>query len=349
MIKNNLIAYLQPVCRNPENTNFQDIPMISSRGRFIELVEQGAVPAEKISDALWTAGIFPDGRAWRVFMERLLLWLGGLALAFAAMYFIAYNWHVIGRFAKFGMVQGAMILAIAAFCRFPEQSAAGRVSLLVAAICLGVLLALYGQTYQTGADPWQLFFTWAVLMLPWAVIGRFAAIWILWAALLNITIILYCRTFPGAFRFLPGSESGMFWLTFLFNTLVLAVWELLWQMRGRAGERWALRLAAGGSAVPLTLLALQSVFDHHGGGLPAVLVWAAWLAVLYFIYRKTRPDLFMLVCGCLSAITVVVAFLGRHMLEEFYAGGFLVLALAVVGMGSAAAFWLKNVHQEIHS
>ena len=24
---------------------------------------------------------------------------------------------------------------------------------------LGPLLALYGQTYQTGADPWELFFT----------------------------------------------------------------------------------------------------------------------------------------------------------------------------------------------
>ena len=57
----------------------------------------------------------------------------------------------------------------------------------------------------------------------------------------------------------------------------------------------------------------------------------------------------MLVCGCLSAITVVVAFLARHMLEGFYAEGFLILALAVVAMGSAAAFWLKNVHQEIYS
>lgn len=141
----------------------------------------------------------------------------------------------------------------------------------------------------------------------------------------------------------------MLWLTFFFNTLVLVVWELLWQIRGRAGERWALRLVAAGSAVPLTLLVLQTVFDYHAGGLPAALVWAAWLAVLYLIYRKTRPDLFMLVCGCLSAITVVVAFLARHMLEDLFAGGFLFLALAVIGMGSAAAFWLKNVHQEIHS
>jgi len=139
---------------------------IPSRGQFIELVQQGSVPAEKVGEALWTAKIFPEGRVWRAFIEHLLLWLGGLALAFAAMYFIAYNWQALGRFAKFGLVEAAMVLAILAYCLFEDRSAAGRVSLLVAAMCLGVLLALYGQTYQTGADPWQLFFTWAPLPLP---------------------------------------------------------------------------------------------------------------------------------------------------------------------------------------
>lgn len=323
--------------------------MISSRKQFIELVQKDIVPPENIAEALRTTGVLPDGMAWRGFIDRLLLWLGGLALAFAAMYFIAYNWDALGRFVKFGMAEGAMILFIAAFCLVADRSAAARVSLLAAAICLGVLLALYGQTYQTGADPWQLFFTWAALMLPWAVIGKFAGIWILWTAILNITIILYCRTFPEAFGFLPGSRSAMIWLIFFFNSLVLTVWEIVGQIRGRPAERWAVRLPAFIAAAALIVLVLQAIFNPGNSGWITVMVWVVWLGVVYFVYRKTMPDLFMLVCACLSAIIVVVGFLAYHMPDEFYQPGFLLLALVVVGMGAGAGFWLKNVNRELQS
>ena len=324
--------------------------MSSSRSQLIEFIEQGAIPAEKIGEALKAAKIAPDARAWRTFIDHLLLWLGGLSLAFAVMFFVAYNWHDIGRFAKFGLAEGFVILAIAAYCRFAGHSAAGKVSLLAATICLGVLLALYGQTYQTGADTWQLFFTWAMLMLPWAIIGRFPAIWIVWAALINTSIALYYQTFQGIFRFMSGDESGMLWLLFMVNTLLLVGWEFLaakvWQW---LAERWAIRLLATGSGVPLTWLVLHSIFARSDAGVVPGLAWVAWMAVMYFIYRRTKPDLFMLAGCCLSAITVAVSFAGEHLLPGGSSGGFLLLALLVIGLGAGAAFWLKTVHQELQS
>jgi len=323
--------------------------MISPRSQLIELIEQGAIPVEKIGDALNAAKIAPDGKTWRIFIDHLLLWLGGLALAFAVMFFTAYNWNDIGRFAKFGMVEGFIVIAIVAYCRFGDHSTASKVSLLVATICLGVLLALYGQTYQTGADPWQLFFYWALLMLPWAIIGRFPAIWIVWIVLINISIVLYHQTFRGVFWFMSGSETGMLWLTFIFNTLVLAAWEFLAETWHWLSERWAIRLLATGSGVPLTWLVLHVIFARSDGSFLPGLAWAIWLALMYFIYRKTRPDLFMLAGCCLSGITVSVSFMGKHMLKNGSAGSFLFLALLVIGMGAGAAFWLKNVHQECQS
>lgn len=320
--------------------------MISPRSQLIELIEQGVIPVEKVANALNAAKIAPAGKAWRHFIDHLLLWLGGLALAFAVLFFIAYNWNQVGRFAKFGMVEGLMALSIVAYCRFDVHSAASKVFLLVATICLGVLLALYGQTYQTGADPWQLFFNWALLMLPWTIIGRFPAIWIVWVVLINISIVLYHRTFQGAFGFMSDSVTGMLWLAFIFNTLVLAAWEILAETWHWLSERWAIRLLAAGSGVPLTGLVLHAIFAGSDGGFLAAPVWAIWLAFMYFIYRKIKPDLFMLAGCCLSGITVSVSFTGKHLLENFSAGGFLFLALLVMGMGAGAAFWLKKVHQE---
>jgi type III secretory pathway component EscU len=73
------------------------------------------------------------------------------------------------------------------------------------------------------------------------------------------------------------------------------------------------------------------------------------MAVMYFVYKKKRHDLFML-AGCgLSGMVLVVALLARYLLETGGAGGFLFIALVVVGLGAGAAVWLRNVHREWQS
>ncbi len=323
--------------------------MTSHRGRIIELFTQGIIPKPKINDALTALKITPDGKSWRIFIDHLLLYLGGLALAFSLMFFIAYNWKDIGHFAKFGMVEGFMALSIAVYCKYAENSIISKVLLLVATVSLGVLLALYGQTYQTGADPWELFFCWAFLMVPWAVIGRFPAIWIVWVALINTSIILYSQTFEGIFGFVFSSESSMLWLIFFFNTLIFVAWQFLERTWVWLSERWAICLLALGSAVPLTWLVLFSIIDYRGGGGFSVLLWMGWLVAMYATYRIVKTDLFMLAVGCLSGITVTVTFLGKHLLPGAEAGAFLVLAIIVIVMGGGAAMWLKEIYQETMS
>lgn len=49
-------------------------------------------------------------------------------------------------------------------------------SLFTSALLVGGLLALFGQTYQTGANLLQLFFTWSLRILPEALIARLPAL-----------------------------------------------------------------------------------------------------------------------------------------------------------------------------
>ncbi|MES9883852.1 MAG: DUF2157 domain-containing protein [Sedimenticola sp.] len=323
--------------------------MISPRNQIIKLVEQGAISTEKIGDALTAAKVTPDDNAWRTFIDHLLLWLGGLSLSFSAMFFVAYNWNDIGRFAKFGMVEVFIVLAIVAYWKLGEHKVVGKVSLLVATIFLGVLLALYGQTYQTGADPWQLFFNWALLMLPWALIGRFPAIWIVWVVLINLSIVLYHQAFRSVFWLMLAPDTGMLWVVFCFNTLALIVWEFLAETWRWLSKPWAIRILAGGSGVPMTWLVLHTIFERGEGNFYPGVVWAIWMAVLYFIYRKIRPDLFMLAGGCLSGIVVLVMLLTDHMLKDWSPISFLLLALLVIGLATGTAVWLRKVHRGLQS
>ena len=72
--------------------------------------------------------------------------------------------------------------------------------LLSAMILVGGLMALFGQTYQTGADPWQLFFNWALLVFPWVLISRFHVMWLVWLGLLNLSVHQYFQVFGGYFE-----------------------------------------------------------------------------------------------------------------------------------------------------
>lgn len=128
--------------------------MNSTRKQLIEFIENCTIPQENIDKALKATKVIPDGKSWLFFLDLLLVWLGGLALAFAVMFFIAYNWHDIGHFLKFAIVEVFMVLAIVLYFRLDEHKTSGKVALLVASLALGVLLALYNQIYQTGADTW---------------------------------------------------------------------------------------------------------------------------------------------------------------------------------------------------
>jgi uncharacterized membrane protein len=137
---------------------------------------------------------------WRSFIDRLLLWCGTLLIAVGVIFFFAFNWQEMGRFAKFGLAEVPIVVSVAVCWKLGLDRLSGKAALLAATILIGALLALVGQTYQTGADPWQLFAVWALMVLPWVVIGRFGALLLFWVSLVNVALFLYFQTFPPLFR-----------------------------------------------------------------------------------------------------------------------------------------------------
>ena len=315
---------------------------------ILHWAERGAIHQDRVNKALALAEVVPTARSWRRFMDRLLLWTGVLALASAVIFFFAYNWDDMGRFAQFALVEALILAALAGYWKLGPDHMTGKAALMLAAMMLGALLALFGQTYQTGADPWQLFANWALLIIPWVLVGRFAALWILWIALVNLSLLLYFSVFRGILGFIFTMETQLF-LAFAFNTGALVSWELGARRFTWLAERWAPRLLAilGGSAA--TVLMLQTIFDWRDSSGWSSVVYPLWVAGMYLFYRQSVRDLFMLAGGCLSLIIVVTSLLVRALLDHAEAGGFLLIAMAVIGMSAAAAIWLKRVHAEQES
>ncbi|HYI39222.1 MAG TPA: DUF2157 domain-containing protein [Allosphingosinicella sp.] len=301
------------------------------RGEMLDWLAAGRVSPGRERSALRSAGLVPDSAEWRVYLGQLTLWLGTMALAAAIIFFFAFNWDSLGRLAKFGLVEAAILAALIAAWRLDLDAMAGKATLTLLALLVGALLALTGQIYQTGADSWTLFAWWAVLILPWVLVGRFAPLWLLWLALLNLGAWLYFS--------LASSGDTLLWVLLALDGLALVAWEaghrsgIAW-----LGDTWPPRLAAIASGVMATALAIWAIFD---GG-PGLLGWAAWIGLAYFWYRHVRRDLFVLAGGVLSFIVTVVAFLSRFMLESA-SGGYLFIGLAVIGLSAGGAIWLNGL------
>jgi len=322
--------------------------MSSRRALLLQWAEEGVIPRDRLRDALALAGVTPTATQWRVFLDRALLWSGVLMLAASVIFFIAYNWDALGRWARFALVEILIVLALAAHWKLGSERPAGKAALVAASILLGALLALFGQTYQTGADTWQLFAMWAALVFPWVLIGRQAALWVLWLALVNVAAVLYFQIFRGALWLAFGTEAMLLMLLAL-NTSALALWELAARHFDWLRERWAMRLlvVAAGSAV--TVLLLQLIFDAHGTSHAPVLIYPIWIAAAYVVYRWLVPDLFVLAGLCLSLIVVVTSFLGGYVLKNQSAGAFLFIALVVIAMSAGAAIWLRAVGRALRA
>ena len=317
---------------------------MGDRHTLFAWTERGAIT--DLRAALGVAGLLPDARGWRDFLDRLLLWSGAVALAAAVVFFVAHNWNDLGKYAKFGLVELLVLAAVLGYWRLGPERAAGKASLLVAAILLGALLALFGQTYQTGADTWELFATWAGLILPWVVVGCFAGLWMLWIAIMNTAIVFYFLVFPGLFGLLFSTERQL-WTLFAFNTAALVAWELAARRLAWLDERWAPRLLAAASGAIVTVLVLHAIFDWREASGTALLGYLAWLGCAYGAYRVKARDLLVLAGGCLSIIVVVTAFLAKSLFtNRAEAGGFLFIALVVITMGAASGWWLKQVANE---
>lgn len=319
--------------------------MQRARHTILDWAGQGAGFPEGLARAMQASGALPGAEAWRRFASLFLLLLGTLLFTAGVLFFLAFNWDALGRYARFALVEALVVAALLPVAWFGLERVAGRAALFAAAVMLGGLLALVGQTYQTGADTYELFASWAAFILPWVLVSRFVPLWMLWLLLVNVALALYYETFGGMLGVLFGPDR-LLWLLLAVDTLALALWDGLgWRGTGWLRPRWAPRVIATACGALVTTLALFAVLDEdRATRLAEIAVWLGWLGAAYLVYRRVILDLYVLAGGVLSVIVVVTAFLVRALAKNgFTDAAWLFTGLAVIGMSAAGSWWLRRV------
>ncbi|MEZ5830405.1 MAG: DUF2157 domain-containing protein [Dongiaceae bacterium] len=137
------------------------------------------------------AAAMRDEAFWATWGRRVLLALGAAQFLAGVIFFFAYNWSELPDIAKFAVVETALAVAAGGALLVGLDRAFGQMLLIAASVLTGLLLAVIGQVYQTGADLFELFGAWMALILPWALVSRSAAHWLLWLVVAEVALALY--------------------------------------------------------------------------------------------------------------------------------------------------------------
>lgn len=347
--------------------------MSHARRTIEQLLQQDILPLKNAEAAATHLEVYPSKRTWLDFFNKALLIIGAVALVLSLVFFIAYNWQSLGKIGKFALVEGALAITIALYVSlsFRRQFQLIRqLLLLIASIITGSLLALFGQIYQTGADTWQLFFAWAILITPWVVIARFPALWLLWLGLINACLALYLDVANLQFIKYSLQNISQVAILALFNFIAFYSWLIgfdnktsssipylfhrinvkkstaqINSAQTNSSLHWSTYVVGFLSTFFMTYLAIVTVFDNGNiwATLIATIVWLGWCGFMLWQFYQRRLDLLMLTYLSFSIIIVVMFWVGKWLLDDFEGGGFLLLALLLIGMSSAAVVWLRKV------
>lgn len=309
--------------------------------RLQALAAAGVLPPHALRRALGLAVASPPREWWRRFLSTTLLGLGALLVLSGVISFFAFNWAALHRFGKFGLLMAAIAAAALTAWRLGPR-AAGQFALLFAAVLVGPLLAVYGQAYQTGADPYELFLGWCALILPWVILARFAPLWLFQLILANTAITLFFVQVMGrehrySLLLTLAGLNGVAWIA----TEVLAHRQVPW-LKGR----WLPRILVVMALAPLMLSTLGLVINLEVKGdlqvLCALLLPCA-LAGMYAVHHQHRSELFFLTLGAACAVTIFTTLVGRVAFKELERIlAVLLMPMVLIGEISVVAWWLRH-------
>ena len=279
----------------------------------------------------------PATKEWVSFIEKLFLILAGLTFVSSVVFFIAYNWDELGRFFKFILIEGLMVLSIA-IALYVKSALISEISLFVASFLVGVFMALFGQVYQTQADSWELFFYWALLISPWVFVSRFIANWLLWILLLEVAVWLYSSQY---YRF--GLGYGVFLKLFILNAVFLILWEYISKKLDIKYAFVAHKLLLSMSTFSVIALLFNRDVSLW------VFVWIGWIGFIYYFYRHISVSIYALSTMSLSVVVgvdiLLVRLFDKMHVNEFIGMAF-VIGVVTISLGTLLAQWLKKVAKE---
>lgn len=279
----------------------------------------------------------PSLQDWSRFVRILLLTLGiGFTLA-GIIFFFAYNWEALPKFAKLSLTGGLLLVTTLLSLRPQFDPMIRNILLTAAAALVGVLFAVYGQIYQTGANAYDFFLAWTVFISIWVLVANFPPLWVLYLLLINTTILLYAEQVANHW-----SDTQVFNILFLVNLVALIASKFLLKA-GKSIPTWFTNLVALAAISFSTIGITTGIFGNQDPRFWLLLLLAALAYAAGIWYGLHQHSIFYL-----SIIPVSLIIIGSAWFLNISndAGSFLFISLFIIGSATLTIKYLLDLQKK---
>ena len=295
-----------------------------------------------------TTGLF--NLSWQRYLNLLFLLLTVGFLTSGVVTLIAANLDYFSDLAKIYGLQTLLVvtvvLGIYCFIRESRRQATEKLKwktyslFFVVSVLIGALFALVGQTYQTGADVWQLFAVWTLCQLPFLLLFPNVASALLFAATANVAFYLFNE---------QNSHNSMCY-TVLINAGLLVISELF--SKAFHDQHWRILPKVFLVLTFASLFGLIVIYDVYfyayawgelgRSPLSSLLIAIPALIALY-VYHKYRFDFINLIISVIALLGAYcfLAFLLIRGVEEGVVLGLIGFTFTVM-----AIKWLMKLYRQ---
>lgn len=318
--------------------------MMSTRLAILELTHRHRLDAATLSSLWRIARLGEPSPQLPTLMRRGVGLLAALLVGLGLVFLVAANLDALSRLQKFVLLQvltAAVCLGAAFLPRMRTPLA------LLGLLAIGGLFAYFGQTYQTGADPWQLFALWAVLALPLALGARSDTVWSAWVIVAMTGLTTWDAAQSGGWRF-TSEDLGIHLLAALLASAIAVLMSQALARFSGAGKV-ASNLAVLLATMSVSGVGMLALFERGGNALLYYLLSLIILGVgAAFLTQRRLFDVTALSVLALGLIFLLVAGLLR-LLDSGGSGILLVVGLAAVGLMAAAVRGILALMREYGS
>ncbi len=184
--------------------------------------------AAGVEAAFKEQNVYADKKDWKLFLNIFLTGLGASFMIAGIVFFFAFNWDHLHKFAKLGIIQLLMVCLAVWILLFKPGELVRNIVLTVMSCLTGVLFAVFGQIYQTGANAYDFFLGWTLFIALWALISDFPPLWLIFLVLVHMTLYLYTEQVSDRWNY-----AGLINIQVVIDLLVLLMVEWLFKERLR--------------------------------------------------------------------------------------------------------------------
>lgn len=294
--------------------------------------------------------LYPSNN-WALWISRILLFVGVSFILAGIVFFFAYNWDDMSGMFKLGVIQSSVIMGvICSYCFWDRKPLLGRLFLIATSLIVGVFMAVFGQVYQTGANAYQLFVTWSLLIFGWTVISNFAAQWIFWLVVTNVAISLWWGQ-----SVQPSRAYEELILTFLtlFNGsfLLLREYMVIKKQQNWLEYSWVRSVILIAVVITAVVPVSGNIFDFKHYHQPLTWVYIVTnlliLSVLYWLYRYKIPNIKALSVVIFGLAVIAYSALSLFLAKVSLAISYLIGGILAVAVFGVAIAYIRHVSKEI--